>query len=131
MNTYLAEEEYKKMGFAEISDPFSFRDLLFKAGLILDNITRDYYQFVSFNDDHEWRVKKFKQAVGLQIEYFMQNEANSTSQLNDRPMNVTIGRTTISRGGKAQTVEGSEVTLLCPDVQMVLEGTGLLFRGVS
>lgn len=131
MQDYLTEEEYEKMGFANVSAPFNFDNLLMRASLLLDNKTRHYYTFVKFEDDFEWRVKKFKQAVGLQIEYFVQNEATSTSQLNDRPLNVSIGRTSISRGGKGQTVEGSEVSLECPDITMVLEGTGLLHRGVN
>lgn len=131
MQDYLTEKEYKDMGFAEISEPFSFDNLLMRASLLLDNKTRHYYTFVKFEDDFDWRVKKFKQAIALQIEYFVQNEATSTSQLNDRPLNVSIGRTNISRGGKAQTVEGSEVSLECPDITMVLEGTGLLYRGVN
>lgn len=128
---YLTEEEYKGMGFAEIGGSFSFDNLLMRASAVLDNLTRNYYTFTSFDDDYEWRVDKFKQAIGLQIEYFVQNEATSTSQLNDRPMSVTMGRTSVSRGGKAQTLEGSEVTLQCPDVPMILEGTGLLYRGVN
>lgn len=130
MQDYLTEEEYKKLGFAEIGESFKFANLLMRASLILDNKTRHFYNFTKFEDDFEWRVNKFKKAVGMQIEYFIQNEATSTSQMNDRPMNVTIGRTTISRGGKAQTVEGSEVTLECPDLSVVLEGTGLLNRSV-
>ncbi|MEQ7217828.1 hypothetical protein ABQD64_05300 [Vagococcus fluvialis] len=131
MSEYLTEEEYKEMGFATIASPFSFDNLLMRASLILDSKTRNHFNFINYEDDFEWRVDKFKKAVGMQIEYFIQNEATSTSQMNDRPMNVTIGRTTVSRGGKAQTIEGSEVTLECPDLAIVLEGTGLLYRGVD
>ena len=132
MQDYLTEKEYKEMGFAEITgESLTFKNLLMRASLILDNKTRHFYNFKKFEDDMEWRVSKFKKAVGMQIEYFVQNEATSTSQMNDRPMNVTIGRTTVSRGGKAQTLEGSEVTLECPDLSIVLEGTGLLYRGVD
>lgn len=130
MQDYLTEEEYKELGFTEIGESFKFANLLMRASFILDNKTRHFYNFTKFDDDVEWRVNKFKKAIGMQIEYFVQNEATSTSQMNDRPMNVTIGRTTISRGGKAQTVEGSEVTLECPDLSVVLEGTGLLNRSV-
>lgn len=131
MNKYLTKEEYEKMGFATIASPFSFDNLLMRASSILDNKTRNHFNFVKYEDDFEWRVEKFKRAIGMQIEYFVQNEATSTSQMNDRPMNVTIGRVTVSRGGKAQTLEGSEVTLECPDLAIVLEGTGLLYRGVD
>ena len=131
INPYLTQEEYNSYGFAEISEPFSFANLLMRSSLVLDNATRNFYHFNDINEDWEWRVDKFKKAIALQIEYFVVNNAVSTSEMNDRPLSVTLGRTTVSRGGKGQTVDNSEVSLICPDVYMVLEGTGLLFRGVE
>lgn len=131
MQDYLTEKEYKEMGFAKIiGESLTFDNLLMRASLILDNKTRHFYNFKKFEDDMEWRVFKFKKAIGMQIEYFVQNGATSTSQMNDKPMSQTMGRTSLSRGGKAQTLEGAETTLECPDLAVALEGTGLLYRGV-
>ena len=133
VKAYLTQEEYDNYGFEPIAEMFSFDNLLLRATLILDNITRHFYVNHDIEKDSQWRADKFKKALSMQIEYFIVNEAFTSSQLNDRPLTVQIGRTSISKKGKGQyaTNESDVVELVCPDVYIALEGTGLLYRGVE
>lgn len=131
---YLTEEEYNEMGFTPISKPFEFEALLLKSSSVIDNITNRYYQFNSFEDDVDnklgWRVEAFKRAIGTQIEYFVENKAMTTSGINSKPLTQQIGRTSIGLGSKGQTTRKDDDSIVCPDVYLGLEGTGLLYRGV-
>lgn len=129
---YLTEEEYKDMGFAELSDPVSFNKMLRKASAVIDNLTMRHYEKVLFEDSNKYVVKKFKEAIAVQIEYFNDNNATTTSKLNDKPLTQQIGRVSISRGSKGQTTDSSgDNSIVCPDVYIYLEGTGLLSRGLG
>lgn len=128
---YLTQEEYTEMGFALIGGPFSFDQLLNRAIPLLDNVTRHFYRKNDMEADYPYRVEQFKRAIGCQIEYFYENKALTSNKLNNRPASVSMGRTSVSYGSNSK--KGGETAtkpMLCPDVYVYLEGTGLLNRGV-
>lgn len=127
--TYLTDDEYKVMGFAEISGPFTFDQLLKRATPILDNITRGFYQKNDISSDYPHRVDKFKHALGSQIEYFAETHSLTSESLNSYPQSQHIGDTTITMAGGKGNGDNLIKSIVCPDVYLHLEWTGLLHRG--
>lgn len=127
---YLTQTEYEEMGFAKISGPYSFDQLLNRATGVLDNITRHYYHKADISSDNPFRSKQFKKALGTQIEYLFENKAMTSNKINNRPNSVSMGRTSLNYGSSRSDGKSAEKSLICPDVYSHLEGTGLLNRGV-
>lgn len=128
---YLTYTDYEDMGFAKISGPFSFEQLLERATSVLDTVTQHFYRKRELASDYPYRVTQFKKALGAQIEYLVENQGVTSNELNAKPTSVSMGRTSINYGERG--VRGSHPTaksLICPDVYHYLEGTGLLNRGV-
>ena len=128
---YLTHEEFGKLTGSEISED-QFKQLLPKATAILDNITRYFYQRVDMDADNSWRVRKFKQALAAQIEYFHVLGATTFEEINNAPQTFSAGRTSVSNASRYNpSGENESKPLTAEDVFIYLEGTGLLFGGVG
>jgi len=115
------------MGFSHVEES-EFDRLLRRASDVLDYVTRDFYRFNDLESDIPIRRDKFKKAVATQIEYFRDMGATSSHELSEAAF-VTIGRTTVSNGGRNQA-ERQDI-IVSKDVYWLLAGTGLLYRGVG
>lgn len=130
--SYLTMEEYNDLNLIQINDASKFVLLLKKASSILDNITRSFYVFNDLATDYEWRKNAFKNALGAQIEYFIQTGKTTSEALNSEPQNQTIGRVSVSQTSKfSASGKNESKSILCDDLYLYLEGTGLLNRGVE
>lgn len=110
-----------------------FNSFLPKATAILDNITDHFYRFNDINEDPaEFRVNQFKQALCAQIDYFKELGADTYESINNSPQSFSVGRTTVNNPSRYNpSGENESKRLLAEDVYLYLEGTGLLYRGVS
>lgn len=128
---YITYDEYIKNGNEPIEQE-EFDRLVVKAGDVIDNITRHFYRFNNIDDDIPFRREQFKKAVAAQVEYFHDMGATSSHGLNE-PGTVTIGRTTVSKGGRhtSSNQEETNNNIVSKDVYMYLSGTGLLYRGIG
>lgn len=128
---YLTYDEFKDMSDIEL-EQLKFNSLLKKASAVLNSVTSYFYVKNDMKHDDTWRVKQFKQALVAQIEYF--NEVGSTTSegINSAPQSFTAGRTTVSSTSRYKSgKENESKSLVAEDVYIFLEGTGLLFAGVS
>lgn len=128
---YLTEQEYKDMGFAEISGSFSFDQLLKRTAPLIDVVTRDFYQKYDIKTDIKPRVDKFKRALCAQIEFFDETGKVTSEGLNNVPQSQSIGDTTITMTGGRNGKGSKAKSLVCDDAYFYLSGTGLLSRGVG
>ncbi|GEN30237.1 hypothetical protein HNQ35_000060 [Cerasibacillus quisquiliarum] len=127
---YLTYNEYTELGFEEMEQS-EFEKLLKRASGVLDSITRYFYRHNDLESDVEFRKEQFKKALAAQISYFYDMGGTSSHELNE-PETVTIGRTTVSSGGRSNSnVEDNKNKLVSEDVYMYLSGTGLLYRGIG
>ncbi|WP_251521568.1 hypothetical protein [Lederbergia lenta] len=131
MMPYLTYEEFKKILGADIDEP-TFNKLLSKSSAILDNVTNHFYARHSILLDNSWRVKKFKEALCAQIEYFNDLGATTFESINNAPQTFQAGRTSVSNASRYNPSGANESKpLIAEDVLIYLEGTGLLFAGVA
>lgn len=126
---HLTYEEYNEYGFTEL-EKAEFDRLANRASDVLDHVTRNFYVFNSLDDDIEFRRTKFKKAVACQVEYFHEMGATTTHGLKEAGT-VTIGRTTVTQGGRNSDSNAGEDSLVSDDVYLYLNGTGLLYRGIG
>src|SRR5690625_3739011 len=127
---YLTYEKYIDLGFEEMEQS-EFEKLLKRASGVLDSITRYFYRHNDLESDVEFRKEQFKKAVAVQIKYFYDMGGTSSHELNE-PGTVTIGRTTVSSGGRSNSnADDNKNKLVSEDVYMYLSGTGLLYRGIG
>lgn len=128
---YLTYEEFKDLSNIDI-DEDEFNKLLPKATAVIDNVTSYFYVKNDIEQDNKWRVKQFKQALCAQIEYFNKVGGTTHESINSAPQSFTAGRTTVSNSGRYRTDgESDGKTIVAEDVFVFLEGTGLLYRGVT
>src|SRR5690625_2906319 len=128
---YLTYEEFKDLSNIDI-DEDEFNKLLPKATAVIDNVTSYFYVKNDIEQDNKWRVKQFKQALCAQIEYFNEVGGTTHESINSAPQSFTAGRTTVSKSGRYKTDgESDGKTIVAEDVFVFLEGTGLLYRGVT
>lgn len=128
---YLTYEEFKDLSNIDI-DEDEFNKLLPKATAVIDNVTSYFYVKNDIEQDNKWRVKQFKQALCAQIEYFNEVGGTTHESINSAPQSFTAGRTTVSNSGRYRTDgESDGKTIVAEDVFVFLEGTGLLYRGVT
>ncbi|MEK3890245.1 hypothetical protein [Bacillus sp. FSL K6-3431] len=127
---YLTYEEYENITLSDM-DVVEFDKLLPRASGVIDNVTRNFYQFNDLETDNPFRKRKFKSALAFQIEYFHDVGAVTSEGINS-PQSVTIGRTSVSSGSRG-SVQQQESTnkLVSQDALLFLEGTGLLYRGIG
>jgi len=128
---YLTYEEFTELADVEIEEQ-KFNSLLPKASSILDNVTNHFYVKNDIEQDNTWRVHKFKQALCAQIEYFNELGATTFESINNAPQTFSAGRTSVSNASRYNPSGRNESKpLVAEDVYIYLEGTGLLFSGVS
>jgi hypothetical protein len=129
---YLTYHEYLELGFSRIKEESLFSELEPHAERQLDLVTKNHYLKMQLNEDpNPYRVKKFKLAMALQIDYL--NMVGGKTQLfevlNEIPSSVTIGRMKIDRGKLGASVYGR--TMLSSDAYAELSATGLVYQGVD
>lgn len=128
---YLTYEEFNKLSAKEIESG-KFNQLLSKASAILDNVTSHFYVKHDIEKDNAWRVNQFKKALCAQIEYFDVLGATTFEEINNAPQTFSAGRTSVSNASRYNPSGANESkSLIAEDVFIYLEGTGLLFTGVS
>ncbi|WP_313430018.1 hypothetical protein [Siminovitchia terrae] len=128
---YLTYEEFKELNSADV-DEKKFDELLPKASAILDNVTSHFYARCDMEKDNPWRVDKFKRALCAQIEYFNELGATTFESINNAPQTFSAGRTSVSNASRYNPSGANESKpLAAEDVFIYLEGTGLLYAGVS
>ncbi|QER67582.1 head-tail connector protein [Paucilactobacillus nenjiangensis] len=128
---YLSLSEYKSFGLIDITDD-EIKSLLPRASIMLDNITRDFYQKHDLETDKfETRSRRFKLAVAIQIDYMKQTDVTSAESKARRPQSIsqTIGRTSVNQSFSSTNMDSSSG--LSIDAINALSGTGLLYRGVK
>lgn len=136
--SYLDLAEYKEFPLAEVSED-EFSKLESKASVLLDELTNFYYQMNDLVADKDsFRVKQFKRAMALEIDYLKTIDKSSTAELVNNPMAVSetqsIGRTSVSKSygtGNNSNSGRSTSNLIAGEVFAVLRPTGLLFKGVG
>lgn len=126
---YLAYEEYKQMGYADMPEE-EFNRLLSKAATVLDGMTGNFYLTNDLAMDFPVRREPFKRALAAQVEYFHEVGATTSYGMNQSPQSVTIGRTTMNMGGRSDS-PSQTIPLISPEVVGLLSSTGLLYRGVG
>ena len=126
----LTYSEYQNLGGKAPQEEFD--RLLVRAEHLLDVTSRRFYTSQEqFDADHEWRKASVKACLTFQIDYYHESGGDSYASINDGPATITLGRTSISNGGKnGGGAESIKRPLLCQDSLMALQGTGLLYRGV-
>lgn len=128
---YLTYDEFNKLIYAQI-DETTFDKLLPKASAVLDNATNHFYVKNSMEEDNPWRVEQFKKALCAQIEYFNELDATTFEGINKTPQTFSAGRTSVSNASRYNPSGKNEAKpLIAEDVFVYLEGTGLLYAGVS
>ena len=129
---YLSYSEFKELAPHIEMEESEFNKLLPKASDVLDNLTSYFYVKNDIEQDNTWRVNQFKKALCAQIEYF--NEVGSTTfeSINNTPQTFSAGRTSVSNASRYNPSGKNESKqLVAEDVYIYLEGTGLLYAGVS
>lgn len=124
---YLTEEEINKVIPSGTADDKK-NDYIEVAEAVLDNVTQNFYQFNNIETDHDFRRSQFKKALLAQIKYFVNLGTSNFDQISSMPESFSVGRTSITNGSSEGGVGRSYVA---SDVNMYLEGTGLLYRGGS
>ena len=128
---YLTLEEFKEFGLNDEITEEKFLKLLPRASSILDVQTNNFYVFNDLDGDIEYRVNRFKQALSAQIQYFVETGATSHYQLNKSPQSFSAGRTSVTNSSSYNPRGQNEsMPLVAEEVYLILEGTGLLYRGV-
>lgn len=129
--SYLTFNEFKERSKSDIDEP-TFDRLIVKASAILNNITSYFYVKNDIEQDNEWRVKQFKQALCAQIEYFREVDSTTFEGINNTPQSFTAGRITVTNASRFNpSGENESKSLVAEDVYIYLEGTGLLYSAVS
>lgn len=128
---YLTYDEFKDFANTDIVEP-EFNSLLKKASAVLNNITSYFYVRNDIETDNSWRVNQFKQALCAQIEYFHELGATTFEGINKAPQSFSAGRTTVTNASRYNASgENESKSMVAEDVYIYLEGTGLLYAGVS
>ena len=130
---YITFDEYKELTGATGDKVDKFNANLSKASAVIDNITNNFYQFNDLKTDKvTFRANRFKLALCAQIDYFIEVGGNTYEGINKAPQSFSLGRTSISNGSRYNASGSNESkSLVADDVYIYLEGTGLLYKGVS
>lgn len=130
---YLTFEDYQKLNASDTAITSDlFTKYIGKASLVIDELTRDYYQLHDLpTDDNLYRADKFREAVGLEINHLDELGTVSSYEAGQEPTSISMGRTSINYGNQTQSIKGAPLSSLYSDEAIsVLSGSGLLFRGV-
>ncbi|GAB7568103.1 hypothetical protein [Gemella sp. Musashino-2025] len=123
---YLTLEEFKELGFKEISN---FEELRVNAELSVDLFTNYFYQNNNLEEDYPVRKKAVKRAVAFQI-YYMDNSGVFTAEDKKTLGSISIGRTTINYGNSNSKINEGAQYNLSQDALNLLRSVGFGYRGV-
>lgn len=129
---YITVDDLTEFGIDMTDEQFIYKSML-KSEQLFDVLTRRYYRFNDFDSDLEWRKDVVKQAILSQIQYFIDKGATTIGELSNQPESISLGRTTINlnRSDSQANTTSTINMLVCDEMEMLLQGTGLLYRGVS
>lgn len=106
--TYLAKEEFLKLGFAEVE---GFEKLEARATMAVDLYIKNFYDFTDFATDFEPRKQAVKKAVAYQIVY-LESSGIMTAEDKTSLANMTVGRTHVSyQNGSKSSHDGKRYNL--------------------
>ena len=130
---YITFDEYKELTAAANDNVDKFNVNLSKASAVIDNITNNFYQFNDLETDKvKFRADRFKLALCAQVDYFIEVGGNTYEGINKAPQSFSLGRTSISSGNRySESGSNESKSLVADDVYIYLDGTGLLYKGVS
>lgn len=133
---YLTYDEFKKLNpLSPLADDENgkneFEKWLVYASDQIDQVTNHFYDGFSLDSDSwTFRAHQFKKAVAIQTGELYRMQTLTSSESQDRPQAITIGRTTVTnRSGASTSGNGSATTAVVSDARDVLIPTGLLYRG--
>ena len=113
--------------FRSIADSEKYYNLLYKASDVLLHLTNHFYRDNDFENDEETHKNAYLKALACQVEYFYEMGEMTTAGLNSTPQVMDLGRTKVSMmehiSDTGATVPKS---IICPDIYIYLEGTGLI-----
>ncbi|MBC2134048.1 hypothetical protein [Listeria innocua] len=129
---YLTYEEYQEITYDTSLSETDFNKYLKKASAVLDWLTRRFYVMNDLESDHEIRREAFKDALAGQVQYFGDSGVMTASDMGE-PDSFSIGGTSVSNGSDSSSdgTNNDLKNMVCPDIYIYLEGTGLLSRGVK
>lgn len=126
---FLTFEEYKELSTDPV-DEEKFGPLNKKATQIINQATRQFYHFEDFEEDLDWRKETVKTAAAVQIDFFVETGMTTLEEMQSKPLSFSAGRTSITNSN-SQSQQKTRTTLLSADAQNLLNGTGLLYRGID
>jgi len=126
---YLTFKEYKEFGFPEI-DEHEFQKLINRASDVVDQTTSFYYLKNDLSKDHPIMSKNFKKAVAAQVAHFSELGSTTATGVN-APQSVTLGRTSMSTGGRSGGGGQEIVSIVSPDAIRYLSSIGLVYKGLG
>ena len=124
----LSHKAYNDLNsFRSIADSEDYYNLLYKASDVLLHLTHHFYTKNDFESDEATRKAAYLKALACQIEYFYETGEMTSTGLNSIPQIMDLGRTKVSMMAHVNEV-GTVVPkpLVCPDIYIYLDGTGLL-----
>ena len=124
----LTYQEYTDFGGTLGED--EFHKLLPSAHTAIRYVTNKFYDYHDLETDYPFRKQAYKEAIAHQIHYFNETQKTSYEALNNVPQSVTLGRTTISQGGRYGNTSNNVKSIVCHEALLALAGTGLMNRGV-
>lgn len=129
---YLEVIEYRSLSLQSADDytDEELEHLIEHAEYLLDIQTRYFYHTHSFDSDCTRRKMAVKRAIVSQVDYYIESGFTSVYGLKNDVTSISLGRTTISGGQSGGGSNFTNLTGLCPEFWQLLQGTGLLWRGV-
>ena len=124
----LSHKEYNNLkSFRSITDSEEYYALLYKASDVLLHITNHFYTHNDFENEEDTKKTAYLKALACQIEYFYETGQTTTAGLNHTPQVMNLGRTKLSMMAHVND-EGTTIpkSIVCPDIYLYLDGTGLL-----
>lgn len=124
---YLTQEEFTKLGFDEVD---GFEKLLKRAEIAINLFLNNFYSFVDFEKEIEYRKQAVKLATAFQVAYL---DASGITTADDKQSvsTVVLGRTHITyKNSSNQSLESARYNLSL-DALNALKSAGFGFRGVG
>ncbi|MHC9533145.1 hypothetical protein ACVPPR_07275 [Dellaglioa sp. L3N] len=129
---YLTYAEYTELGYKNVNEN-EYDQFEMIAEDTLDFETSAFYKRNDLEkDSFTFRRNQFKRAMAIQINYMNESGFTSVEMLNSTLSSMSIGRTSLSKGGSSSNgSDGSKTSLITSDAKNVLYHTGLLYKGVG
>ena len=130
---FLTLDEFESYGGGTL-DVEEFENLLTQAEQLLNVETDGFYMTAEAlnNDTVVFRRTRYKQALAQQIRAFVDSKATTLAQQAAKPVQQSIGDTSVSYGDNRRTgTDNKPKTLVAPESIALLSSTGLLYRGAK